>query len=93
MNSEKILKLLKSGIWEDALIAFNFMKGWTIEDIRINLGGYNEYWDKGISYRIRIGHNNVKHTKINDNLYAISGGVDTLGFFNKALYNITYIEI
>lgn len=89
MNSEKILKLLKSGIWEDALIAFNFMKDWTIEDAKREFG--NERVGAH-GFAIDLGRStHILTVKINNNLYAGSGGIYSLWFTDSL--NSECIEI
>jgi len=75
MSSDKLLKLLKSGIWEDALIAFTLMKDWTMKDVRRNFNLEQGYQlDLGDSKHIQI------HVQINSNLYMQPGGSWTIRF-------------
>lgn len=92
MDKDKLLTLLKSGIWEDALIAFTFMKTWTFEDVQRNfeLKEINKL-DLGDSTHIQ------KYIKLNDDLYVIPGGSWTIRFHTSPNINIgkkiDFIEI
>lgn len=90
MDKDKMLKLLKSGNWEDALIAFHLMKNWTIEDVsRVFITELH-----GIFNNINLGSStHIKTVKINENLYAGSGGIYSL-WFSPNISNIgDFIEI
>lgn len=85
-----MLKLLKLGIWEDALIAFSFMKDWTIEDARENF----KLIEGSKLNLVKSGHIS-KYIKLNDNLYIIPGG-DWSIRFHESIGNLStkdYIEI
>lgn len=74
MNKEKIVKLIKSGSYEDILIAFHLLKGYTFKDIsnfpeldHLAEYGYCHFLNESI-----IGDG--KYHKINDDLYGYIGG-------------------
>lgn len=95
MTPDKILMLLKSGIWEDALIAFNLMKDWTLEDV-INRFPKAEPNTTDFPMRVDLGDSShIKDTvKINENLYMFPGKAWSI-FFTNTLggFSGSYITI